>query len=581
MDEVSEIKARLPIEQLVGQYCQLKKKGRNFVCLCPFHNDTHPSLLVSPDKGIAYCFACNKGGDIFKFYEEIEHVDFRQALRDLAEKAGVKLEERGAKPAMPKDEKERLRDCLNAAQKFFCRQLEVTPAAQEYIKKRQVTPQEIAFFGLGFAPDSFSLTYDYLLKEGFSRSEIVAAGLGVQRELADGRIFDRFRNRLMFPIYDHQGNLVAFGGRAIGEEDAKYVNSSDGPLYSKSQVLYGLNLGREAIKEKNAVIMVEGYFDLLACHKVGCPHAVAVSGTALTEQHVKLLKRYAETAILCLDQDRAGREAAERSFQLLAREGFLVQVVSIIGKDPDEAAKADPALLKQALSDGGIPYLEYVLTEITRGDLQSAQGKRAALQRILPLLQAIVSSVEQTHFTARVASVLGTTETALRDDLKRLPAVTFTLKEEATGATVPGSDHFSPLEITLGLFLLYPQHRSLLAELIEPQEGFPAALYRALKKVPEGETWSLASLDLPEQEKQRSSILHLFCEVHGFTDWSEGMAAREIRKNCMRANRLTLHLKQIQIAAQLKEAHAQGRFVEESQLSTQYQQVLKLAKMAG
>ncbi|MDD4627820.1 MAG: DNA primase [Candidatus Peribacteraceae bacterium] len=581
MDEVSEIKARLPIEQLVGQYCQLKKKGRNFVCLCPFHNDTHPSLLVSPDKGIAYCFACSKGGDIFKFYEEIEHVDFKQALHDLAEKTGVKLEERAGKPAMPKDEKERLRECLNAAQKFFRQQLTVMPVAQEYIRKRQVTPQEIEFFGLGFAPDSFSLTYDHLLKEGFSRSEIVAAGLGVQRDLADGRIFDRFRNRLMFPIWDHQGNLVAFGGRAIGEEDAKYVNSSDGPLYSKSQVLYGLNLGREAIREKNAVIMVEGYFDLLACHKVGCPHAVAVSGTALTEQHVKLLKRYAETAILCLDQDRAGRDAAERSFQLLAHEGFQVHVVSMAEKDPDEAAKANPVLLKQLLSDGGMPYLDFVLEEIGKGDVHSAQGKRAALQRVLPLIQSIVSSVEQTHYMGRVASTLGTTETALRDDLKRLPTVTFTQKQETTDVTAVKSDQFSPLEIALGLFLLYPQHRSLLAELIEPHDGFPAALYRALKNVPEGEAWSLASLDLPQQEKERASILHLFCEVHGFTDWSDNLASREIRKNCMRANHLTLRIKQIQIAAQLKEAHAQGRFVEESQLSTQYQQVLKLAKMAG
>ncbi|MDD5751290.1 MAG: DNA primase [Candidatus Peribacteraceae bacterium] len=579
MDEVSEIKARLPIEQLVAQYCQIKKKGRVFVSLCPFHNDSHPSLQISPEKGIAYCFACRKGGDIFKFYEEIEHVDFKQALHDLAEKTGVKLETRAAKPSLPKDEKDRLRECLGRAQKFFQAQLQAVPAAQEYIQKRQVTPEEIEFFGLGFAPDSFSLTYDHLLKEGFSRSEIVAAGLGVQRELADGRIFDRFRNRLMFPIHDHQGNLVAFGGRAIGEEDAKYVNSSEGPLYSKSNVLYGLNYARDAIREKNQVIMVEGYFDLLACHKVGCPHAVAVSGTALTEQHVKLLKRYTDRAVLCLDQDRAGREAAERSFQMLSRESFHVQVVTITGKDPDEAAKADPALLKQTLTDGGVPYFDFVLDVLAKGDVVSVQGKRAALQRMLPLLQSVVSSVEQGHYIGKIAAALGATETAVRDDLARVSAVSVLPRTEPPAAVSASTDHFSPLEIALGLFLLYPQHRALLPELIGQEAGFAAALHQSIRALPPEGTWSPDSL--PVEFRERAQILSLFCEVHGFADWSESLAIREIRKNCMRANHLTLKIKQLEIAQHLKEAHAQGRTMDEAQLSTQYQQVLKLAKMAG
>jgi DNA primase len=581
MDEISEIKSRLPIEQLVSQYRQIKKKGRGFVALCPFHNDTHPSLQISPDKGIAYCFACRKGGDIFSFYQEIEKVDFREAIKDLAEKTGVKLEERALRPSLPKDEKERLRACLAEAQSFFREQLKRSPVAQAYVQRRKVPPEQVEFFGLGYAPDSFSLTYEHLLKAGFSRSEIVAAGLGVQRDLADSRIFDRFRNRLMFPVHDHQGNLVAFGGRAVGEEDAKYVNSSDGPLYSKSNVLYGLHFAKEAIRERKSVLLVEGYFDLLACHKVGCQHVVAVSGTALTEQHVRLLKRYAETAVLCLDQDQAGRAAAERAFQLLAREGSHVQAIVISEKDPDEAANAHPDLLKQILTEGGTPYFDLVLQEIGRSDVQSVQGKRAALQRMLPLLDAIVSSVEQGHYIAQVAAVLGTTELAVRDDLGRLPRVSLAPPEETTAPVEGGGgDQFSPLEVALGLFLLYPQHRSLLPELIEPAEGFAAELYGAVKRSPEGGL-TLAALDLREEHRERAAILQLFCEVHGFQDWSEGMAVREIRKNCQRANRITLKLKQLEIAQQLKEAHSQGKVLEEAQLSTQYQQVLKLAKMAG
>ncbi len=579
MDEVSEIKARLPIEQLVAQYCQLKKKGRTFVTLCPFHNDSHPSLQVSPDKGIAYCFACRKGGDIFKFYEEIEKVDFKQALKDLAEKTGVKLEERSEKVSLPKDEKERLRSCLEAAQAFFVVQLKSTAKAQEYIRKRQVPPEQVEFFGLGYAPDSFSVTYEHLLKAGFSRSEIVAAGLGVQKDLNDGRIYDRFRNRLMFPIFDHQGNLVAFGGRAMGEEDAKYVNSAEGPLYNKSAVLYGLNWARDSIRERKAVVLVEGYFDLLACHKVGCTNVVAVSGTALTEQHVKLLKRSADTAILCLDQDRAGRDASERAFLLLAREGFQVQAVTIEGKDPDEAALAEPDILKQILLDGGMPYLDFVLEDMKKGDTSSVQGKRAILQRLLPLLDALASSVEQGHYIGRIAAAVGSTETAVRDDLKRLPRFSAPVSDAADD-THAASDHFSPIEIALGLFLIYPEQRVLLPELIAPEEGFANALYEAIRSAPAGKT-DITALSLTSEQRERTAILQLFCEMHGFQEWSDSLALREIRKNCQRANRITLRLKQLKIAERLKEAHAEGRAVEEAQLSTQYQQVLKLAKMAG
>lgn len=579
MDEVSEIKARLPIEQLVAQYCQLKKKGRTFVCLCPFHNDSHPSLQVSPDKGIAYCFACRKGGDIFKFYQEIEKVDFKQALKDLAEKTGVKLEERSERVSLPKDEKQRLRSCLEAAQTFFVGQLKDSPVAQGYIQKRQVPSGQIALFGLGYAPDSFSLTYEHLLKAGFSRSEIVAAGLGVQKDLHDGRIYDRFRNRLMFPIFDHQGNLVAFGGRALGEEDAKYVNSAEGPLYSKSAVLYGLNWARDTIRDRKAALLVEGYFDLLACHKVGCSNVVAVSGTALTEQHVKLLKRSAETAVLCLDQDRAGRDASERAFQLLAREGFQVQVVSIEGKDPDEAALAHPDRLRQILTDGGIAYIDFVLQEIAAGDTVSVQGKRSALQRLLPLLDALASSVEQGHYIGRIAAVLGSTETAVRDDLRRLPSISPPVTE-APRTEGEKTDPFSPTEIALGLFLLYPQHRSLLPELIVPEEAFAIALYEALKSAPDGKI-DLQILSLTSEQRERAVILQLFCEMHGFQEWSDALALREIRKNCQRANHVMLKVKQLEIAQRLKEARADGHSIEEAQLSTQYQQVLKLAKMAG
>ena len=254
MDSVAEIKARLPIEDLVRSYTQLTKKGKNYVGLCPFHNDTHPSFLVSPDKGICYCFPCQKGGDIFTFYQQIEHVDFPQALRDLAERVGVTLPD-APKGGPTKDEKERLRDCLDAACAHFKKLLASSPA-KDYLDKRGVTPEEIATFELGVSPVGFTDTYDYLLKAGYSRKEIVLSGLAIQKDLSNENPYDRFRNRLMFPIHDGQGRIIGFGGRTLGNDDAKYLNGAESPLYRKSSVLYGLHHALEAMREAKRVIVV-------------------------------------------------------------------------------------------------------------------------------------------------------------------------------------------------------------------------------------------------------------------------------------------------------------------------------------
>ena len=584
MDPVSEIKARLPIDELVSRYCMLKRKGKSFVALCPFHNDTHPSLLISPDKGIAYCFACQTGGDIFSFYQAIEGVDFRQALRDLAERTGVPL--RGAdREVVKQDEKERARACLEAALRFYQEQLRASSFAQEYVKKRGVPAELIEKFELGYAPDSFSATYEHLLKAGFSRSEILRAGLGVQKDLQDERIYDRFRHRLMFPIADHQGALVGFGGRTLGDDEAKYVNSAEGILYHKSRMLFGLHHAREAMRErKKPVILVEGYFDVLACHKVGITNVVAVSGTALTEQHASVLKRYAEVAILCLDQDRAGQEAAERAFQLLSRAGLSIQAITLTHKDPDEAVTADPESLKNLIEEGGKPYLDVVLNELNALDLSAPLVRRQALKRLLLLLSSLTLAVERQDYVSRAAVLLRTTDLALEEDLRsleRIPTALPPVTAGAQGETPARHDAFSQVEVTLGLFLLYPRLKSLLPELIPPDGGFSAALYRAITSAPEGLTLSLENLDLTQEEHERAALLLLFHEYHGFSEWAESMATREIRRNCRLANREAIRVKQREISKQLLEARAAGRKAEEEKLHTQYQQVLRLAKMAS
>ncbi len=583
MDPVTDIKARLPIEELVGQYCQVKKKGRQFVALCPFHNDTKPSLQISPDKGIAYCFACQTGGDIFSFYQAIEGCDFRQAIKDLADKTGVTLEGFKQTETVKKDEKDRLKECIKEAQVFYFKKLKESEIAVKYLKSRNMDPKLAKEFGVGFAPDSFSDTYQHLLKKGFSRKEILDAGLGIQKDLKEGKIYDRFRNRIMFPIIDHRGDTVGFGGRTIGEDDAKYINSSEGPIYNKSKILYGLYQAKEAIRDSKSVVLVEGYFDVLACHQIGVKNAVAVSGTALTEEHAKMLRRYAEKIILCLDQDQAGKAAAERSFILCKGEELQVNSVILDYKDPDEAANKDAKGLKKLFLDGGVPYMDAVLDDVKKLDVTSAEGKREGLKRLLPLLDSIKSAVEKEHEMKRSASALGTTPSTFKEDLEKFSAQN--VLSEVSAPSEEGDhkpDIFSRIEIALGLFLIYPKHREYISELIPPDAGFAKSIYESIKKIPEdAKDISLDTLDLPEEEKEKTGILLLFCEHHGLTEWSDALASRELHSNLIRANQETVKRKQKEITAQLLVANREGKESDAAALMNQYQQVLKLAKMAN
>lgn len=583
MDPVTEIKARLPIEELVQRYCQLKKAGRGYRALCPFHQDKHPSLIVSPDKGIAYCFACQSGGDIFSFYQKIEGVDFPQALRDLAERTGVTLAE--SLPRAKQDEKERARACLEAASQYYQEQLRSAEHVKEYLQRRRVGEDEVKAFDIGYAPDSFGKTYEALLKMGYSRSEILAAGLGVQRELREERIGDRFHNRVMFPIADGQGRIVGFGGRALGDDGstslttgpAKYMNSPDGVLYRKSSVLYGLHLAKEAIRTEGHVVIVEGYFDLLACRRVGGANTVASCGTALTDEHAHILRRLTDCVVLCLDQDRAGREAAERAFCLLTQEGLQVRVVLLPKKDPADMALENGQELAALLRAKGEPYMHCVYQEIQGGDSHDPQVRRRSLQRVLRLLLSIPSVVERLQELRDAAKVLGTTPGALEQDLR---AVQRSDRVPTQGQEQPRAKQFTSIEVTLGLLLLYPDLSPVLLEMIPPEGGFALLLYEAIQQRAKGESWTVETLPLDPEGQAWARVLMLYVEEQGLTGWSETVALREIRRNCRMANRETMRRKQQELTVQLLQARTAGNQQEEALLEVRYQEVLKLAKMA-
>lgn len=583
MDIRDEIRARLPIDQLVAQYCQIKRKGRNFVSLCPFHNDSHPSFLISPDKGIAYCFACQSGGDIFSFFQKIESVDFPTAVKMLAEKAGVDIPKdnfTSKKPTVSKDEKERLRECLAAAATLYEAKLQAVPAALSYVRSRGVPPELMTKFGVGYAPDSFSETYDHLLKHGFSRTEIVAAGLGVQKDI-EGKIYDRFRHRIMFPIRDAQGVIIGFGGRAMGDSDAKYVNSPESILYNKSSVLFGHFEARDAIRKTRKVVLVEGYFDCIAAHKAGIEHVVAVSGTALTEEHVKILRRHADEVILCLDQDNAGQLAAVRAFDLLSRAHLRISSVTLPAKDPDELVQRDAAMFAHLVTDTALPYIDSVLSRLkTRPDIGEPSGKRIVAETLFPLLDALPTSVEVRAYMQKAAESFGVVENEFDRDYRAWKAESGPLKKIAASRTMADAP-YNRYELCIGFALLYPAVRSLVPELIVVDDDAYAPVRIALPS--SGDLIAaavLAPLAMDPLIKEKLNVLALYCEEN-FPVWSEHMAAKEFRKLVLSSNREKMLEKQFAIVKQLKDAREKNRPDEEARLLTQYMQLLKLTKMAS
>lgn len=570
MDTKDEIRSRLPIEQVVAQYCQLKKKGRNFVALCPFHQDSNPSLLVSPDKGIAYCFACQSGGDIFSFVQKIEGVEFPEAVKILAEKAGVEIKQESRGPTVSKDERDRLKECLVSARNFYTSSLAATEKAKTYLESRGVTAELRDAFGIGYAPDSFSATYDHLLKADFTRSEIVAAGLGVQREIQEAKTYDRFRDRIMFPIRDAQGTVIGFGGRTLGDSDAKYVNSPESLLYHKSSVLFGLFEAKEAIRTSKRVLLVEGYFDCIACHKAGVKNVVAVSGTALTAEHVRILHRYADEVVLCLDQDRAGELAAARAFGLLAEAGLNILSITLPAKDPDELIQKDPTLFTNILTTSPTPYILSVIDKLhEREDLRSPTGKRAIAETLFPLLAALPSSVELRSSLEQAASAFGMVESELLSDFRLWQSKEVTTSDKTSSSSKMSDPDYSRVELSLGIALAYPAVSALLSELILEEGSVDAQLVRAVQAGEE----AFAAIDPLLREKLQ--VLALYAEEH-FSSWSTQLAEKEIRKMMALANRDALKKKQMDVVEALRKARTEGKKDEEATLLVTYQKLLQL-----
>ncbi len=422
MSDVDEIKQRLNIVDIVGERVTLKKAGRNFKGLCPFHHEKTPSFMVSPERGTFHCFGCGKGGSVIDFVMEYEHIDFIEALEQLAQRAGIKLTKRtGDSPEQKL--KETLWEINALAVQYYQYILtkhKLGEKALLYLKNRGISDKSIKTFGLGYSPNSWDALTLFLKKKKYDERIIAAAGLTVK---GNHGWYDRFRGRVMFTLRDHRGNVVGFSGRVLDPtiKEAKYINTSETPVYSKSNVLYGLDVTKGAIAKTGEAICMEGELDLISSFQEGIGNVVAIKGSALTEGHVHLLKRFTKTLVFCLDSDTAGDAASRRGIDLAEKEGFEMKAIVIpSGKDPDEAVREDPVGFKKAVEEA-TPIYDFFLASVQkRYDIQSSSGKKKAGAELLPVIFRMTNSIVQGHYIKKTAQLLGVSEEYVDEEMRKI-----------------------------------------------------------------------------------------------------------------------------------------------------------------
>lgn len=468
MDDVEKVKSKLDIVEIIGERIQLKKAGRNFKALCPFHSEKSPSFVVSPERQIWHCFGCQKGGDLFTFLEEYEHITFAEALKEAAARAGVKLS------TLPlSSEQDRKRDLIyslnHLSAQFYNYLLLSHPAGKKALRylidERKLSLPLIKTFNLGYAPTSDALVKYLIGKKKYKEEDLLAAGLAFRRESG---VADFFRDRIIFPIIDHRGNVVAFSGRALGaEQTPKYINTKETPVYIKGNTLYGLNLARDAVKKESKVIIVEGEFDVITAHKEGILNIVAVKGTALTENQIKLLKRFSGKFAFCFDTDPAGTEAQRRSIQLIEKEGITATVITPpSGKDPDELLNENPTAFKKAAHGDTNVYDFIINSAVAQYDKKTSEGKKNILDKTLVYISAIENEVIKEHYLKKLAEALETSFDSIQRQAEKIAAGNTPSAIEKTTSPKSQLPHEEILEIYL-LSLIFqsdaPKQRLLAA----------------------------------------------------------------------------------------------------------------------
>ena len=414
---IDELVARNPIEDVVGQYVTLRRSGANMFGLCPFHGEKTASFSVAPDKGIYYCFGCHKGGGVINFQMEVEGLSYPDAVRALAKRAGLQVPEDEQYQSRYRQQ-ERLWALMKEAGRFFYEQLYSSAGAEclAYVQKRGLTKASVTRFGMGFAPNSWNALVDAMRRKGYTDEELQAADLVGEK---NGRIYDRFRNRLMFPIIDVRGNVIGFGGRVLDDSKPKYLNSNETLIFNKRKNLFGMNLAKKT--KENFIILVEGNIDVVTLHQYGFDNAVASLGTSLTEEQVTLLSRYTEQVVLTYDGDEAGQRAAKRAIPMLEKAGIKVKVLQMKdAKDPDEFLQKFGADRFKLLLEDSANRVEYQLNGILRKyDLQEDDQRVSYLREAADLICTLGSPVQREVYGNRVAEIAKVSPDSVQLEIKR------------------------------------------------------------------------------------------------------------------------------------------------------------------
>lgn len=435
---IEEIKARLNIVDVIQGYIRLQKAGINYKAACPFHGEKTPSFFVSPTRQIWHCFGCGRGGDHFKFIMEIEGHDFPEALRLLAGRAGVILKRED--PRL-RSERNRLYDVCEAAAEFFEKNLSLTPAVAQYVRGRGILPATAKEFRIGFAPKSWDTLLKFLQGRGFRADEAEKAGLAIRSEDKQST-YDRFRGRIMFPIFDASSRVIGFGGRIFetGKDErekteAKYINTPQTPIYDKSKVLYGFDKAKQDIRVQGHAVVVEGYMDCVMSHQAGIKNTIAVSGTAFTPHELRMVKRLADTLLFSFDADAAGESATKRSLALAAEFEFERKIIEIpAGKDPADAVLENPESWKAAV-EGALPVVEfYYRKAFARFDPKTPEGKKEITELVMPYVAELRDEIQKAHWVEKLSGNLSVPREAVEKELRRRTPGD-TRREDAPSAT--------------------------------------------------------------------------------------------------------------------------------------------------
>jgi len=541
---IEELNRRSSIEDLASSYISLRVRGKTRVGLCPFHGEKTPSFTVYPENNSFYCFGCGAGGDIITFVKKIEHLDYMDAVRFLADRAGMEM------PKLQQDDgvsqlRRRVLEANREAARFFHEQL-MSPAgrhALEYFRARGYSDRTIRRFGLGYAPDGFHALLDHLRKKGFRDDELLLAWLA--RRSPKGHLYDSFRNRVMVPIIDVRGNVIAFGGRVLDDSKPKYVNTGDTPVFKKTNNLFALNIAKDTGRK---LILCEGYMDVIALHQAGFPNAVAALGTSFTTDHANLISRYADEAVLIFDADAAGQKGAARAISILRNTGVAIRVVVLPDgfKDPDEFLKRNPPDALKRLIERSANDVEYRLMSLRqRYNLEANDGKVAYLQEAIQLIAGLHSPVERDVYVGRLSSDLGVSKSAISEQLNSVlrkrekqrekQQLTKAIRHQETVVqkAVPESKQYpraiAAEEALIGAMLLHPDRIGFVVEQLQ-ESSFFAELHRKVyaqlkQRHAQGLMVSLPILSEGFSEDEMAYLSRLYQTAQTRADSKEDMQA--------------------------------------------------------